>query len=173
MDSILVVCYSSTGKSLQAARLLCSHHGWPLALISDPHPRVGFAGVARCVLDSLLLRQPPIHYAGPDPADYRTVVLVAPIWVYRLAGPMRTFVARHRSALRRVALICTMGSAGARGAVAEVTRLTGRAPIRSAAFTGQGLEDGSATGRLVAFGHLLQPGTLEDTVRSEAVLKFS
>ena len=32
--------------------------------------------------------------------DFRTVVLVAPIWMYRLAGPMRSFVARERDAMR-------------------------------------------------------------------------
>lgn len=173
MDSMLVVCYSSTGVSLQAARLLCSHHGWPLALVTERHPRTGFVGVVRCVLDSLLLRRPPIRYAGPDPADYRTVVLVSPIWVYRLAGPMRTFIAQNRGALQHVAVISTMGAAGALHAVAEVTRLTGRPPIRAAAFRAQELEDGSATGRLIAFGHLLQPGTAEDAARAEAELKYT
>lgn len=46
----------------------------------------------RRVLDSLLRRRPGIRYQGPDPADFRAVVLVSPIWMYRLAGPMRSFV---------------------------------------------------------------------------------
>jgi hypothetical protein len=173
MDSILVVCYSATGTSLQAARLLCSHHGWPLALVTERRARTGLGGLMRCVLDSLLRRHPPICYDGPDPGDFRTVVLVSPIWVYRLAGPMRTFIAQHREALRRVAVISTMGSAGAVNAVAEVERLTGHPPIRAVAFTSQGLADGTATGRLIAFGHLLRPGSVDDAAHAEAVLEFS
>src|SRR5512134_1207779 len=101
MDSIMVVCYSYTGISRRAAQLLCSHHGWPLGEISEVRSR----GTLRCVLDSLLRRRPEIRYQGPDPADFRTVVLVSPIWMYRLAGPMRSFVARHQATLGRVAAI--------------------------------------------------------------------
>ena len=79
MDSILVVCYSYTGVSRRAAQLLSSHHGWPLGEIADARPR----GTWRCVLDSLLRRRPEIHYRGPDPGDFRTVVLVAPSFATR------------------------------------------------------------------------------------------
>ncbi|RYY70926.1 MAG: flavodoxin, partial [Comamonadaceae bacterium] len=109
MDAILVVCYSHTGTSRRAAELLCSHHGWPLGEITDASPR----GSLRCVVDSLLRRRPRIRYEGPEPASYRTVVLVAPIWMYRLAAPMRSFIAQRREALPRIAMIATMNSGGA------------------------------------------------------------
>ncbi|MEO8656503.1 MAG: flavodoxin, partial [Ramlibacter sp.] len=105
MDTILVVCYSYTGTTRRLARLLCSHQGWPLGEIVEEHPRSGAFGTLRCVLDSLLRRHPAVRYEGPDPADFHTVVLVSPVWMYRLAGPMRSFVARHREALRHVAVI--------------------------------------------------------------------
>lgn len=155
MDSILVVCYSHTGISRRVAQLLCSHHGWPLGEISEVKPR----GTVRCVLDSLLLRRPGIRYHGPDPADFRTVVLVSPIWMYRLAGPMRSFVARHKAVLRRVAAIATMNSGGASNAFGEIARLLGHGPIDAAAFTAREIEDGSGTARLLAFGDALQPGS--------------
>lgn len=156
MDSILVVCYSYTGISRRAAQLLCSHHGWPLGEITEVKAR----GTWRCVLDSLLRRRPEIRYHGPDPADYRTVVLVAPIWMYRLAGPMRSFVAREREALRRVAVISTMNSGGASNAVAEIAHLLGHdVVVDAAAFKAREIEDGSGTGRLLAFGDALQPGS--------------
>lgn len=159
MDSILVVCYSYTGVSRRAAQLLASHHGWPLGEIHDVHPRAGGTGYLRSLLDSLLRRRPAIRYDGPDPGDFRTVVLVAPIWGYRLAGPMRSFVAQHANALRRVAVVCTMGGAGAVNAFAEIAHLLGSAPIQSAAFTQATVNDGSCTSELLAFGDRLQPGT--------------
>lgn len=157
MDSILVVCYSSTGVSKRAAQLLCSQRGWPLGEVADVKPRAGAAGTLRSVLDSLLRRKPPIRYTGPDPADFRTVVLVAPVWACSLAGPMRSFVADNADQLRRVAVVSTMGSAGASGAVAEVARYLGRAPVLAAAFTQRELEDGSGTHRLLAVGDDLVP----------------
>lgn len=160
MDSILVVCYSYTGVSRRAAEHLCAERGWPLGLVRDAHPRrVGASGYLRCTLDSLFRRQPAIAYDGPDPGDFRAVVLVAPIWAYRLAGPMRSFVASQREALRRVALLTTMGSAGASNAVAEVAQLLGHAPIHAAAITQQEFADGSWTQRLQAFGESLRPAS--------------
>lgn len=155
MDSILVVCYSYSGISRRAAQLLCSHHGWPLGEVADVTAR----GTLRCVLDSLLRRQPEIRYQGPDPADFRTVVVVSPIWVYLLAAPMRSFVARHRDKLQRVAVVVTMGGGGASKAFSEIAHLLGHALVDNAAFTAREIEDGSGTSRLLAFGDALQPGS--------------
>lgn len=159
MDTILVVCYSYTGTARRVAELLSSHHGWPLGEVTDARPRAGVTGLVRCLLDSLLRRRPLIRYRGPDPGDYRTVVLVAPIWAYHLAGPMRSFIAENADQVRRVAVICTMGSEGASNAFAEVARLLGRAPVASASFLQREVDDGSCTGRLLVFGDALQPGS--------------
>jgi hypothetical protein len=159
MDTILVVCYSYTGVTRRLAQLLCSQRGWPLGEIFDTQPRAGNAGTWRCVLDSLLRRKPEIRYEGPDPADFRTVVLMSPIWMYRLAGPMRSFVHQHQDALQRVAVISTMGSAGASNAVREIADRLGALPVCASAFTQQEIEDGSGTGRLLEFADRLQPGS--------------
>lgn len=159
MDTILVVCYSYTGTTRRLAELLSSHHGWPLGQVSDTEPRAGGTGTLRCVLDSLLRRHPAIRYEGPDPGDYRTVVLLAPVWMYRLAGPMRSFIAQHRDQLRHVAVICTMASGGGTNALGEVARLLGQAPLASACFLQREVDDGSCTGRLLAFGEALRPGS--------------
>jgi len=155
MDSILVVNYSFTGVSRRAAQLLCSHHGWPLGTIVEDAPRNGL----RCVLDSLLRRHPAIRYEGPPPGDFRTVVLVSPIWMLRLAGPMRSFAREHRDALQRVAVVTVMGARGASNAVAEIAAILGHPPIAATAFTQGALEDGTATTPLLAFGEALQPGS--------------
>jgi hypothetical protein len=121
------------------------------------HSRKGAAGTLRCMLDSLLRRRPPVRYEGPDPADFRIVVLISPVWMYRLAGPMRSFIAQRRDSLHRVAIISTMGSRGAVNAVAEIASLLGRTPILTAAFTQREVEDGSCAGRLQEFGDALVP----------------
>lgn len=156
MDTIMVACYSHTGVSRRVAQLLCSHHGWPLGEITEAR---GGRGNGRCVLDSLLRRRPAIRYQGPDPADFRTVVLVSPIWMYRLAGPMRSFVAQHREALGRVVVVSTMNSGGASNAAGEIARWLGHGIVEAAAFTQREIEDGSGTARLLAFGEALQPGS--------------
>ncbi len=155
MSKVLVVVYSYTGTSRRVAELLRSQQGWPLADITDVVPRTGrFAGL-RCVLDSLLRRRPAIEYQGPFLKDFDTIVLVSPIWARRLAGPMRSFVARRRDHLPEFAVISVMGGSGAPNAVAEIGRLTGRSPLLATAFTTQEVDDGSFAARLQAFGTAL------------------
>jgi hypothetical protein len=155
MQSTLVVCYSYTRTARRVAQLLASQRGWPLGEVVDPQPR----GRLRCVLDSLLRRQPSISYRGPDPGKFRCVVLVAPVWMQRLPGPMRSFLVQHRQNLHRVAVIATDNESGADKVCAEVTRIRGHAPMAKAAFLQRGIEDGSSIGELLAFGNALQPAS--------------
>jgi hypothetical protein len=148
MDSTLVVFYSYTGVTRRAARLLASHQDWALGEVTETAPR----GTWRCVLDSLLRRHPAIRYDGPDPGQFRNVVLMAPVWMYKLAGPMRTFATQYREKLPRVGAICTMNSGGAPNVFRELAHILGHGLLRGAAFTARGIEDGTATADLVDFG---------------------
>ncbi|MDO9113489.1 MAG: flavodoxin [Polaromonas sp.] len=156
MDKILVVFYSYTGTSRRLVQLLCSQLDWPSGEIVEERARSGASGTLRCVADSLLRRQPRIRYQGPDPGGFGTVVLVSPIWAYRLASPMRSFVAERRDDLQQIAVVSVMGGSGAPNAVAEIGHLLGRAPLLATAFTTREVDDGSCAGRLEAFGHALQ-----------------
>lgn len=148
MHKTLVVVYSNTGTSLQLARRMCAERGWEMGQIKEARVRTGLRGVLRCVLDSCLRRQPPIRFEGPDPRGFDTVVLVSPIWVYRLAGPMRSFVASEASRIQHYAIVSVMGGSGAAPAAAEIGRLTGRSPILSMAFTTREVETGACAAQL-------------------------
>ncbi|MEJ8826977.1 flavodoxin [Variovorax humicola] len=159
MSKVLVVFYSHTGTSRKVAQLLCEQHGWTLAEITDELPRRGLPGYLRSVLDSMLRRHPPIRYDGPLPKSFDAVVLVSPIWAWRLASPMRSFVMRRQDHLPDVAVVSVMGGGGAANAVDEVSRILGRAPLLHAAFTQREVESGSHAQRLQSFG--------EELVRAE------
>ena len=101
---------------------------------------------------------------------YKRQVLVSPIWAQRLAGPMRSFVARRRDHLPDVAVVSVMGGRGAPNAVAEIGRIIGRAPFLSTAFTTQEVDDLSFALRLRALGTTL--GTaLGSSKQSQAVVR--
>jgi flavodoxin len=159
MDSILVVFYSYTGTCRQAAELLCAQLGWPRGEILETHARTGASGTLRCVVDTLLHRRPAIQYDGPDPANYDAVVLVSPVWVYGLAGPMRSFVAEYGASLKKFAILSVMGRVGGSSAAAEIERMLGRSPLLAASFTTREVEDGRCATALQAFGRALQQST--------------
>jgi flavodoxin len=156
MDKILVVVYSYTGTSRRLGHMLCSQLGWPSGKIVEIDERAGPTGTLRCLADSLLRRRPSIRYEGPDPRDFDAVVLITPIWAWRLAGPMRSFVAGQGDALKQVAVLSVMASEGGPNAVAEIGRMLGRAPVLAAAFKSREVDDGSCAERLEAFGRALQ-----------------
>ncbi|MBB4221639.1 flavodoxin family protein [Variovorax guangxiensis] len=156
MNNVLVIVYSYTGTSRRVAELLCSQQNWQLASIIETRPRAGGLGSLRCVIDSLLRREPAIRYDGPPPGDFDAVVLVSPIWMLQLAGPMRSFVARQRARLPDVAVLSVMGGQGAPNAAAEVARIVGRAPILSSSVTMREVDDGSCAARLQAFGNAVR-----------------
>ena len=156
MSKILAVVYSYTGTSRRLAQLLVAQQQWALGEVREARPRSGVAGISRCLLDSFFRRCPEIRYDGPSPNEFDAVVLISPIWAYRLAGPMRSFVVAQRASLRDFAVISVMGGSGAPNAVAEVTRLIGRPPLLNAAFKSREVEDGRCAGRLQAFANAVQ-----------------
>ena len=156
MSKVLAVVYSYTGTSRRLAQLLVAQQQWTLAEVREARARSGVAGTSRCLLDSFFRRCPEIRYYGSNPNEFDAVVLISPIWAYRLAGLMRSFVAAQCASLRDVAVISVMGESGAPNAVAEVTRLIGRPPLLNAGFKSREVEDGSCAGRLNAFGKAVQ-----------------
>jgi hypothetical protein len=161
MSKVLVVSYSYTGTCRRLAQLLCAQQNWPAGEITEIVPRSGAAGLWRCLVDSWLRRRPQIHYQGPSVSEFDAVVLIVPIWAYRLASPMRSFVAFYRDRLRHVAVVSVMGGSGGPNAVAEVAELTGHRPIASIGFHSREVEDGSCAQKLAAFATLVE--AMEDT----------
>jgi hypothetical protein len=154
MRNILVVVYSWTGTSHRVAEALAASRHWPLAEISDA--RAGRT-VLRCIVDSLLRRRPAIRYDGPDPGGFDAVVLVAPIWAGRLAGPMRSFVgARATSLPPAVVVVSVMDSSGAPAALVEVAQLLRRAPLLDAAFTRREVDGDACAARLDALAQNIE-----------------
>jgi len=172
MSNVLVIVYSYTGTSRRVAELLCSQQGWDIANVTDAHPRRGALGNWRCMLDSFFRRQPDIRYDGPPPSDFDAVVLVSPIWMLQLAGPMRSFVVRQRNRLPDVAVLSVMGGQGGPNAAAEIAELLGRAPILSTTFTMREVDDGSCAARLQAFGTAIRSAKDSQAVVRPATLSL-
>jgi flavodoxin len=161
-DKTLIVCYSNTGTSRRVADLLASQFQWQRGEVREARSRAGTAGMLRCVLDSLFRRHPEIRYEGPEPRGFETVVLIAPIWLAELAGPMRSFVRDHASNLKRVAVISVMGGKGATNAFAEIDRILGRPPMLSTSFTAREVDDGSYSSSLQVFGNAVRDNVKKD-----------
>lgn len=148
MTKVLVVVYSLTGSSRRLAAILCKQQNWNMAEVVEERPRSGVWGTCRSILDSIFRRQPAIRYEGPLPRTFDAVVLVSPIWLGRLAGPMRSFIARRRDHLPPVAVISVMGGRAVSHAAAEVSELIEKPLIANASVTTREIADGTCAARL-------------------------
>ena len=165
MSKILVVTYSFTGTGARLTELLCRSRNWTSAQVIERRPRKSWVTL-RCAVESLFRLKPPILYKGPDPAGFDLVVIVAPIWLKRLASPMRSFVANFRGSLRKVAVVSVMGGKGGQNAPAEIGGIVDAAPVMSTTFTMREVDDGSYAPRLLALAAALDAATEQkDEVR--------
>ena len=152
MRKTLVIVYSYTGTGRRLAALFAKQQRWPVTEIVEQRRRAGKLGSLRCVLDQLLRRRPRIRYVGPRLEAFDSVVLIAPVWVGRLAAPMRSFVAEHADRLPELAFISVSGSAAPSTAAAEIAQLADRTPFVVAAFTAAEVADDRCAERAESIG---------------------
>ncbi|MEJ8850670.1 flavodoxin [Variovorax rhizosphaerae] len=169
MKKVLVIFYSLTGTSRSVAKLLCAQQNWPMAEITQVHRRTGGWGNLLCIVDSMLHLRPPIRYLGPHPADFDAVVLISPIWLMRLASPMRSFLADHRKRLPEVAVVSVMGGTGVPDAAEEVGRWIGRPPAWSTTVTAREVEDGSCAERMQVFAAALATADSQEIAQPDVL----
>jgi flavodoxin len=148
MPDVLVVFHSRSGHSRMLAEALSHKRGWALGEVVYLE---GPQTYGRCARDALLRREPEIRYKGANPSAFEVVVLVSPIWCWRLCPPMRSFVREMRGKLSNVAMLSCMGGSGAANAVAEVERLIRQRVVAKIALRQGEIDAGRHTDPLQAF----------------------
>lgn len=128
MSRVLVVCYSRSGHTLDVATAIAERCEADLELIRDKTPRDGLLGWWRSAFEALFRRQPWIQPSRRSVSDYALVIIGTPVWVGRMASPVRSYLLRQRTRLRRVAFFCTHGGTGGNKVLAEMEALCGRRP---------------------------------------------
>jgi len=151
MEKNLIVYYSRTGTARQVADWLGAQSGWQGAGVRDVRPRAGFMGDLRCMLENVLHIPASYRYEGPSLEDFEHVIVIAPIWMGRLASPMRAFLAKQLPFPARLSVVCVMAARGAFNAVEEVARLTATLPAPVLALTQRDVVSGLSQEEISGF----------------------
>jgi hypothetical protein len=158
MSKVLVAFHSRTGYTRRVALALARTLHADLEAVEPVRIRSGVLGYVRCALEALGRWEPEIRTPSHDAKEYELLVIGTPVWFWRLASPVRSYVTRHAARAPRVAFFCTMGAQGSVAVLAELARLTGRAPVAALALTDRDIDRGYAS-RLDAFVQALRaPG---------------
>ena len=87
----LVIYYSRLGTTRTIAREIARNLGSAIEEVISNENRHGLWTV-NCVFDQLLDWDDDVVPLHHDPADYNPVIIAGPIWIHRLATPLRTLV---------------------------------------------------------------------------------
>lgn len=147
----LVAFFSMSGNTRALANEIRDLSFGHLEEIVEPRTRRGASGVLRAVFDTVLRRAPPIAPACRDPALYDLLILGGPVWMGRIAAPLRSYARKYGVRASQVAFFCTCGSGGASDAFRELATLCGRAPVAVLAVRANALAARSHEADLHAF----------------------
>lgn len=125
----LVTSYSLTGNN----RLLAAHVVERLEADYDEIETIRTMKTFGIVLDGMLNRTPRIGPVKHDPGEYDLVVLVGPVWMGKIASPLRTYIKSYRSSIRGFACISICGGSLGKNEKLpeELRRLAGATPIET------------------------------------------
>ena len=104
---VLVVYFSRLGYTRKAAYEAAEQTGGSLYQIVAAERTQGTAGFWWCGRFGMHRWAMPIEDVTLDWASYEKVILCAPIWVFTLCGPMRSFCRQARGHIRRADYIIT------------------------------------------------------------------
>lgn len=151
MNRILVVYYSRTGNTRTVAGDLVAALGADVDQLDDRRDRCGVFGYLRCAREALKKRTIELLPPAYDPASYDVVVLGTPVWAGNISSPLRSYVAAHKTRLRRVAFFCTQGGSGAEKVFSDLAELCGQPPLATFAVNGREIEERAYAQRLGGF----------------------
>ncbi len=103
----LIIVYSRTGKSMLVAQTLKTRLAADLLAIKDQKDRSGFLGYCSAGYDAFFDRHTQIEPQTADVSQYEHLIIVSPIWNWKLSTPIHTFLDRHRFDGKQVVMVTT------------------------------------------------------------------
>ncbi len=134
----LVVYYTRTGNTKKLADELAAALKADVEELKDGKNRGGPIGFLMAGREAM--KKTPAHLASlaHDPAAYDVVVVGSPVWASTVCSPVRTFLAQHRTHLKKVAWFCTSGGEDPAGAEKTFEAMTEESGLKPAATLGLG-----------------------------------
>ena len=122
----LIIYYSHSGNNQELAKRLALGLGADLRRITEPRRRSSM----RLFIDMLFSLTPRINPLQVHFSHYDHVILMAPIWDYRIANPMKTYLKKYGKDLQDYSfLTLCIGQEGQNELIQQqLEKWTGQAP---------------------------------------------
>jgi flavodoxin len=147
----LIVYYSRTGKTKQAAEDLGKQLGADLEEIVDLKDRSGALGYLAGGKDATLKKLTEIQLGKAQVDQYDLVIVGTPVWAFTMAPAVRSWLTQNAKAIKQVAMFCTMGGSGADRTFRDMEGLCGKKPLASLSMIDKDIKAGLHTPALEQF----------------------
>lgn len=131
----LIVYYSLTGNTQKIAEALALAFKADNERLQDRTVRSGVFGTLRTAYQALFSRPGEIRDVSADPGQYDLLILGGPVWVMKLAPPMRSYILKEKKRFNKVAFFCTEGSSGGSGVFKAMEILCAKHPLATLEVT--------------------------------------
>ena len=101
----LIVYYSLTNNNESLAKLLQARLGGEMLKIETVRKKGAFS----IALDVMFGRKPAIRRYNLSIMDYDNLIVVGPVWMGRIASPLRTFLSEERGSINCYSFISVCG----------------------------------------------------------------
>jgi flavodoxin len=138
----LVIYYSLSGNTQKVAEAIAKTFKADINQLEDRQNRTGLLGMLLTIYQVLFSQPGKIRFASTDPSEYDLVILGAPVWIMKLAPPMRSYILKEKDRFNQVAFFCTEGASGALNAFKAMESLSAKKPVATLEVTEGDIKSG-------------------------------
>lgn len=147
----LVTYFSLTGNTQTVAEAIANTLEADINRIDYRHSLTGPFRFVRAAYQSMFSRPAKIRFPNKDPYQYDLLILGAPVWIMKLAPPMRSYILKEKDRFNNVAYFCTEGSSGGPNAFKMMESLCNKQPVATLEVTEADLKSGMYIEKTNAF----------------------
>lgn len=159
----LVVYYSRTGTTHEAAEAIKNELGCAIERIEDTTNRSGIFGYLRSGFQAALRRHTVLRPLSHAASDYDLVIIGSPVWNASLSAPVRSYLKDNRHRIRNAAFFLTYGGSGSARALRQMEEVYGNRPVASLAVRMHELHHTDFAGKVRAFASALRSAAPAET----------
>lgn len=153
----LLVYFSRTGNTKKVAEtvadiLSCDD----VEEITEMQTRAGSWGYLRSIWEAATGGAPVIDPPLKDPSHYDVVIVASPVWMSRLASPVRTYLLKMGDKLPRVAFVVTEGGSGGNRVLVQMRDMCRKIPLSEIIVTEDDISKGTHLKKIRSFSEKLQ-----------------
>lgn len=147
----LIIYFSRTGVTKKVAEILKEKLGADIENITNNVNYQGVIGYFRAGREGMKRLLPEINPLNSKPEDYDLVVVGTPVWSFTMASPVRSFLEKYKSQIKRAAFFRTQGGQGSEKTFKEMAEILGQSPMAKLAILTKEAVSGQAGEKIETF----------------------